>query len=666
MNTTTSTPISINCQGPCIIVRARANTRAGSLPRRLADSSDTMVSALRAHLFLGMGAALVAAQGNPGLRFPDTCAKPYMTAYMSMRYGECAGQTVCTPSCQAQINAVRNGCAGQMYNETDVDPITGIVAERSFAQQAAQFMQLMGPVDCDYYDAQRCPSECTVERVVATHQNPFAPPTAMGDCLSVDPMSAQDAPMAVFHSCEGSCRRRFEALQVRCSGCRWSSAGSSAGSDPTFSHFMADAGRKFVDCATGLGARCDAVEDTLTSVCRKSARADGDGVDIRAGRMPAWPANDGTSTSRATTCAAAVQRAGVQCPHSFVDNHRLLGLYLDSSSSLQQLLAAAGPVPTACSVYCDDLYQNDHNFSTAADAAERELQAWRAASTGGEPGASCEAPAVPAHAALGGCSKNGLASGERCEMTCGNGWCISGIQPTCENGELYSTMQCEPQPVATCSFPPNGGCDPLTTCSDSTNLFGKKLVQCSACPSGYYGSGRSGCYPINTCLVVRNGGCDRRTTCSDFAGGYTCSACEELGLVGNPYEPNGCHTWREDHGLGVEPATASYEEPESDAEPPKFGWGWIGAPGWGWVALMSIMLCRHRLKVLCRRSPRQEEEEDGKEVVAVAQNPCGGGGGKDANLETAAPLELQKQEQEVEQEEEKKREAAEGLAASLL
>jgi hypothetical protein len=55
------------------IVRARANTRADSLPRRLADSSqrpaapphtrvtaarrDTMVSALRAHLFLGMGAA---------------------------------------------------------------------------------------------------------------------------------------------------------------------------------------------------------------------------------------------------------------------------------------------------------------------------------------------------------------------------------------------------------------------------------------------------------------------------------------------------------------------------------------------------------------------------------------------------------------------------------
>merc|ERR1712159_390187 len=88
----------------------------------------------------------------------------------------------------------------------------------------------------------------------------------------------------------------------------------------------------------------------------------------------------------------------------------------------------------------------------------------------------------------------------------------------------------------------NGGCDPRTSCSDATNLFGTKLVQCSACPSGFYGSGRSGCYDINECTVVLNGMCDPRTHCTNFDGGFNCSRCEDitdadgtnLGLVGNP------------------------------------------------------------------------------------------------------------------------------------
>merc|ERR1719258_475013 len=86
-------------------------------------------------------------------------------------------------------------------------------------------------------------------------------------------------------------------------------------------------------------------------------------------------------------------------------------------------------------------------------------------------------------------------------------------------------MHCEPQAVQSCLFPPNGGCDPHTTCSDATNLFGTKLVQCSECPRGYFGSGRSGCFDINECTVMRNGGCDIHTTCHNFDGGYNCSDC---------------------------------------------------------------------------------------------------------------------------------------------
>jgi hypothetical protein len=135
-------------------------------------------------------------------------------------------------------------------------------------------------------------------------------------------------------------------------------------------------------------------------------------------------------------------------------------------------------------------------------------------------------------------------------MTCQTGWCIAGRQPQCFDGQIINTMTCQLQSVQTCTFPPNGGCDPRTSCSDATNLFGTKLVQCSACPSGFYGSGRSGCYDINECTVVRNGGCDLHTSCTNFDGGYSCSACEDivdpttganLGLVGDPNKADGCH-----------------------------------------------------------------------------------------------------------------------------
>lgn len=94
-------------------------------------------------------------------------------------------------------------------------------------------------------------------------------------------------------------------------------------------------------------------------------------------------------------------------------------------------------------------------------------------------------------------------------------------QPRCINGVLSMDVKCKSQPVVDCTSPANGGCDPMTKCDDSTNIFGTLLVRCEACPpgepalktslvdgcrrllpltavatalpAGYFGSGRSQC-----------------------------------------------------------------------------------------------------------------------------------------------------------------------------
>ncbi len=65
----------------------------------------------------------------------------------------------------------------------------------------------------------------------------------------------------------------------------------------------------------------------------------------------------------------------------------------------------------------------------------------------------------------------------------------------------------------------NGGCDPLTIC---TNTPGSRT--CGSCPSGYTGTGATGCTDINEC-ATGNGGCDALTTCTNTPGSRTCGAC---------------------------------------------------------------------------------------------------------------------------------------------
>ena len=74
----------------------------------------------------------------------------------------------------------------------------------------------------------------------------------------------------------------------------------------------------------------------------------------------------------------------------------------------------------------------------------------------------------------------------------------------------------------------NGGCDPLTACSDTLDA----PPTCAACPSGYTGDGASGCVDIDEC-ATNNGGCDSHTSCTNQLGAApTCGPCPN-GYSGN-------------------------------------------------------------------------------------------------------------------------------------
>lgn len=116
------------------------------------------------------------------------------------------------------------------------------------------------------------------------------------------------------------------------------------------------------------------------------------------------------------------------------------------------------------------------------------------------------------------CGDSTLDPGESCDD--GNATANDGCSPSCT---LEPGFMCVGAPsvctdVDECATG-NGGCDPLTTCTNTGGGF-----TCGPCPAGYMGTGLTGCDDVNEC-AVGNGGCDVLTACLNTEGSFSCGPC---------------------------------------------------------------------------------------------------------------------------------------------
>jgi hypothetical protein len=514
----------------------------GSLQQLFAAAPVPTVTPVYCNLTRGHGVAMPGTYGRPdnsaGRRLEETtatrarqalqepgtalgavdgitaaCSLSYQAALSATVSGDCStadsdgDRTHCTFACQTIITEMLRSCEGQSFEQVVVDHGVTSTITRMFTERAVQALTLLGgPADCAYHQGyQQCRDQCTIVDInlgMNGGERGINRTTAMGpECVYLfmgvgfrkwdgcgtpstdppgwDPASQED---------KAICLNRYWNYVEGCSGC----------SDPFVHDFLKKAAKGIAQpsahCVT-----CDepqAIADTIEQLCCVG------------------PGNAGDSTcspqrEERTDAATGVTYTVVwQRPDTIDDDGPCNSYITEIAQTCPSLFSNSGWIPGILPI-----------------------------------AGTCEAPQPPAHASAGTCdASERMPSGTGCEFTCETGWCVAGEQPRCEEGgQLINTMRCEQQSVASCTFPPNGGCDPLTTCSDTETLFGKKLVKCSECPRGFYGSGRSGCYKIDVCTrIFHYGGCDHRTTCTNTDFGYSCSACPAP-LIGDPYYENGCH-----------------------------------------------------------------------------------------------------------------------------
>lgn len=98
----------------------------------------------------------------------------------------------------------------------------------------------------------------------------------------------------------------------------------------------------------------------------------------------------------------------------------------------------------------------------------------------------------------------------------GHGVCNATLGCVCEAGYGHDDNVWTCADVDACLIQ-NGGCDPLTTCTDAVGTH-----SCGPCPEGFGGDGTTGCYDLNECETA-NGGCDADATCTNTVGSRTCA-----------------------------------------------------------------------------------------------------------------------------------------------
>jgi len=280
------------------------------------------------------GACLAAAASSQAV--PNgACQAAFTAAYMSSLQGDCQAYKGCTPACQRLIDAVGTACRDEKYNESSV--VEGKDAERSFVQKSMSSLQALGPADCKYSvgPAKKCDAACSMERVTGGEgKSDFE----LDHCLVLDPKSGQSSPEAVWRSCEGDCREKFESLADSCKGCQ----------DPDLRNFFRDAGRKLSRCGIGNSKSCAELGPTLNTACCSGPNGKvGDGDDtcnINNGTMPVTCLDD-------PICIGATRTAVAVCPRNFTTLPKLMGLFVDCGGKQEQLFAA-DPVKTIAANWC--------------------------------------------------------------------------------------------------------------------------------------------------------------------------------------------------------------------------------------------------------------------------------------------------------------------------
>jgi len=150
-----------------------------------------------------------------------------------------------------------------------------------------------------------------------------------------------------------------------------------------------------------------------------------------------------------------------------------------------------------------------------------------------------------------GPNNGGCFPGTTCHNTPGSFSCdFNGVPNTCPTNYDGDGKTCTPKDL--CNIPPgsNGGCstNPFRQCRVSTGAPGDHpptypAVVCGACPTGYTGSGATGCVDVDECVVnaATNGGCSDNSVCVNTEGGRECRGCWD-GFSGDPYSrgPDGC------------------------------------------------------------------------------------------------------------------------------